>query len=445
MKRSAPPRRRRAPATSYRDDLQAAIAQWFPAAFFSRWSPRAGLLWTPQRLFWMVVLMAWSAEQTLGERFAAVRDLLAQLRPRWALGSSYSGWCQATQTWLEPLRHAATQRLRRQLQAGAGPHWTREGWCAFAADGSRVECPRTAANEAALGCAGRRKTGPQLFLTTLWHMGLGLPWDYRIGPGTASERRHLEAMLPALPAAALVVADAGFTGYDLLRRIQASQRHFLVRVGANVHLLQRLGYAQREGRQTVYLWPDDRRDQPPLTLRLIVLRRGSQRMHLLTNVLDAPALPLATAAVLYHMRWGVEVFYRTTKQTLQKRRMLSRTPGAAQAELHGAVLGVWLLGLATVTAVLARGGDPVRWSAAKARRHVRRWMRRAAGARLARRRLHTVLAEAVQDAYERRGRKQARNWPHKKQERPPGHPKIRPATRQEVCRAKKVKKQANAT
>ena len=101
----------------------------------------------------------------------------------------------------------------------AGKYWRRGGRCAFAADGSRVECPRTAANERELKCAGRKKTGPQLFLTTLWHMGLGLPWDYRIGPGTASERRHLEDMLPDLPDDAVVVADAGFSGYDLYRRL----------------------------------------------------------------------------------------------------------------------------------------------------------------------------------------------------------------------------------
>ena len=90
-------------------------------------------------------------------------------------------------------------------------------------------------------------------------MGLGLPWDYRIGPGTASERRHLEDMLPDLPDDAVVVADAGFSGYDLYRRLLGARRSFLLRVGSNVHLLRRLGYAEREGPDTVYLWPEARR------------------------------------------------------------------------------------------------------------------------------------------------------------------------------------------
>ena len=452
MKRNSPNRkakqrksRRLQRTVSYRQGLIEAIRKYFPAPFFSRWKLRHGLLWTPQRLFWMAILMVWSAEQTLQDRFDAVGQLLASLFPRWKLGTSYTGWYEAQLAWLEPLQPAAAQRLRQQMQMLAGPHWLREGWCAFAADGSRIECPRTAANQAELGCAGRKKTGPQLFLTTLWHMGLGLPWDYRIGPGTASERRHLEAMLPELPAAALLVADAGFTGYDLLDRIQASRRHFLVRVGANVHLLRKLGYWEHEDRDTVYLWPDNRQDRPPLVLRLLVLGQGRRRMHLLTNVLDAKALPPAAAAALYEMRWGVEVFYRTTKQTLQKRKMLSRTPAAARSELMWAVLGVWLLGLMSVGAIVERGGDPLRWSAAAARRQVRRCMQRAQGQRRPGRTLQDELAAALRDDYERTGRKKARDWPHKKREKPPGNPKITLASKQEIRRAKKVKHKNEVT
>jgi hypothetical protein len=172
----------------------------------------------------------------------------------------------------------------------ARTQWTREGWCAFAVDGSRVECPRTKANEEELGCAGRKKTGPQLFLTTLWHMGTGLPWDFRIGPGTASERRHLEDMLAALPEQALVVADAGFTGYELCQRIITAKKNFLLRVGANVHLLQELGYVGREGVDTVYLWPEQHWKEEPLVLRLIVIESDGKKMHLLTNVRDKKEL-----------------------------------------------------------------------------------------------------------------------------------------------------------
>jgi len=210
----------------------------------------------------MAILIVWSAEQTLQTRFDATRDVLQSLFPKWPLGKTYTGWYEAQLKWLTPLGPAVAKRLRRQTRRVAAGHWTREGWCAFAVDGSRVECPRTAANERGLGRAGRKKSGPQLFVTTLLHMGTGLPWDSRIGPGTASERRHMKDMLRVLPRRSLVVADAGFTGYDLYRRLLAADQNLLLRVGANVRLLKHLGIHAREGPDTVYVWPDKKHDRP---------------------------------------------------------------------------------------------------------------------------------------------------------------------------------------
>jgi len=430
---------------SYRHGLKEAIEKWFPGQFFSHWRVTAGSKWSPQRLFWLAVLMVWSAEQTLRARFEEKRDLVGSLFPKWSLGKSYTGWYEAQLKWLTPLRPALSKRLRQQMQRIAGRHWQREGWCAFAVDGSRVECPRTEANERELQCAGRKKTGPQLFMTTLLHMGTGLPWDFRIGPGTASERRHLEDMLPDLPAQSLLVADAGFTGYDLYWRIVAAQQNFLLRVGANVHLLRKLGYVEHEGRDTVYLWPQKNWQSPPVELRLIERRQGNKKMYLVTNVLDPQALSEQSAAVLYEMRWGVEVFYRSLKQTLQKRKMLSHSPAAAQCELTWALFGMWLLGLMSVAGILARGADPLSWSAALARNRVRRSMRSALAGRRQDRRLAADLACTTKDRYVRRGSKKARDWPHKKTETPPGNPIIQSANAQQRRAMQRLKaKQAAA-
>jgi hypothetical protein len=431
-KHQAKIRRTTVPKASYRHGLKDAIGKWLPGQFFSRWPVTAGVRWSAHRVFWLAMLMAWSAEQTLQARFEATRQVLRSIFPKWSLGKTYTGWYQAQLKWITPLQPALTLRLQQQLQAVAKQHWHREGWCAFAVDGSRVECPRTAANEKELKCAGRKKTGPQLFLTTLWHMGTGLPWDFRIGPGTASERRHLEKMLSALPVSSLAVADAGFVGYDLCRRILAAKCNFLLRVGANVHLLRKLGYVVQEGRDTVYLWPEMRQHESPIVLRLIEHRQGKKKMYLVTNVLDQKALSPKSTGVLYEMRWGVEVFYRSLKQTLQRRRMLSHTPEAAKCELIWAVFGMWLLGFLSVAAILARGGDPLSWSAALARDRVRRSMRLALTGRHQDRALLHDLAWAIQDGYVRHCPKKARDWPHKKKEKPPGEPKIRVANAKQL-------------
>jgi Transposase DDE domain len=426
--------------STYRHGLIEAIGKWFPGQFFSRWSVTAGVRWSPQRLFWMAILMAWSAEQTLEGRFDATWDVLRSLFPKWPLGKTYTGWYEAQLKWIEPLQPALKKRLRQQIEAQAGRHWLREGWCAFAVDGSRVECPRTLSNEEELKRAGREKTGPQLFVTTVLHMGTGLPWDFRIGPGTASERRHLEEMAPDLPKNALVVADAGFTGYDLYRRLLKGDRNFLIRVGSNVHLLRELGYYEFEGPDLVYLWPERNWQEPPVELRLIVRREGKKTMHLVTNVLDRKLLSNRSVGILYEMRWGVEVFYRSFKQTLAKKKMLSHSPAAARCELTWALFGMWLLQCLSVGGILSRKADPLRWSAARARNRVRKSIRKALKGRCQDRQLAKDLAQMLKDDYKRLGSKKARAWPHKKKEKPPGSPKIQSANAEQKRAVKRLKK-----
>ena len=84
----------------------------------------------------------------------------------------------------------------------------------------------------------------QMWLTVMFHVGTGLPWDWRTGPSDSSERDHLLQMIAALPPQALVTADAGFVGYAYWKALLDSGRDLLIRVGANVRLLRNLGYAR---------------------------------------------------------------------------------------------------------------------------------------------------------------------------------------------------------
>jgi hypothetical protein len=98
------------------------------------------------------------------------------------------------------------------------------------------------------------------------------------------------------PKDTLFCGDAGFTGYDLWKTIIDAGHSFLIRVGANVTLLRKLGYV-RERAGIVYCWPDGaaRQGQPPLVLRLLRVRVGRRVMYLLTNVLDQKTLTDAEA------------------------------------------------------------------------------------------------------------------------------------------------------
>jgi len=385
--------------------------------------------------------MSWDEGQTLAARWDHACTAAHARHRHWQLGASYSGFVEAllreTPRMLGPLK----ERFRRAMQALPGHAWQVGRWVALAVDGSRQEGPHTAANEAGLGCAGRDKTAPQVFLTTVWHLGLGLPWDFRVGPGTASERRHALEMVDELPPRALLVADAGFASYELCRKLLCGGRSFLLRVAGNLRLLRKLGYYERERGDIVYLWPQRRQKgrHPPLVLRLIRLGQGKRAVYLVTNVLDRRALTPAQARRLYRLRWGEEVFFRSYKQTLQRRRLLGRTPATCLVESQWGLLGIWLLGLLSVAQILAARGDPKRWSVAASRDLVRQALRNERPRRGRRGSLGERLAGELRDDYRRTSAKAARNYPRRKRPKPPGPPEIKTAARSERERARRLK------
>jgi hypothetical protein len=238
-------------------------------------------------------------------------------------------------------------------------------------------------------------------------------------------------MLPLLPPETLLIADAGFVGYAMLCLLLVAGHHFVMRVGCNVRLLRKLGFDVLEEGDTVYLWPQGlRRTHPPLTLRLVRVQAGRRTMTLLTSVLDRCRLRDADVVELYRRRWGIELLYRSLKQTLRRRKMLSGVPEHAELELDWAMVGLWLLGLMTAKAAgrEVRRGRP--WSLAAALSVVRGAMRRLGVARAAGG-LRRQLRLAVRDRYVRHRPKAARYWPRKKNEHPPGAAKIRTATHAE--------------
>jgi hypothetical protein len=373
------------------------------------------------------MLMAWGEQTHLVERFHAISRFLKTTCQHWKLGASYEGWVTALAREGKRLVPFITERLR-QLMNQRETFQRCGRWQAFAVDGSEFPCPRTLANQQAMGDVGKPDGMPLLSLTSILHLGLGLPWAFRVGPGTDSERAHLREMVHELPAGSLLVADAGFVGYELCQDLLARGQDFLLRVGGNVHLLSALGYQEDIPGQTVYLWPLDQQKQnhAPLRLRLIVIQdERKQPVYLVTSVLDVNALTDSEAIEMFIRRWGIEVHFRTIKQTMQHHVLRSRTPENCYLEMTWAVLGIWLLELMAVGKLIDAAHDPSEISPALVRTAVRRVMRNERPCQRTRRSLDRVLASCRKDNYTRRGSKASRNYPRKKHTKPPSPPKIK--------------------
>jgi hypothetical protein len=447
--------RTRVAVQRYLTQLRASMADELPARGLPlvdgrRWSDR---VLTTCALLWSLV-----GGDTLAARFAAARDAVVKMYPsRLRPGATRAGFAKALAARGDGLLATLAGHLRERTRAAAeaAGRWRVAGtrFAAFAADSSKWAAPRTRANQAAFGCAGKANSGPQALLAALVHLGTGLPWAWPVGrAGHDDERGLVRTMLEELPAGgALLVADAGFTGFDFLKTVLACGHQFVIRAGANVRLIEGLGYAAREyggggGGGVVYVWPKDRRGLAPLVLRKVVVVDGrNRRVTLLTSVLDPRELGDAGVAAVYALRWGIELFYRTLKQTLGRDRLLGDAPGHAADEAHWAMAGLWVLGL-----MMAAAGDPAgpRASPAAALAAVRDAIggraceaagRRAAGTRRRKVALRAALRLALPDAYARAGPKDARDWPHKKRDRPPGDPPARTADESEVRAAAELK------
>lgn len=432
---------------SYQQQLLQAMRRWLPHTGLPLQVDNGRITWSPRLLVVCAVLVSWIRSPVMLDRFAKARPtLVGMYKSRKRPGKTYEGFIAALAQQTLALLAVVCPALRKAVQTVAGENWLLEGWLLFGADGSRIECPMTAANEQAFGCGGKKKTTPQQYIVTLFHATTGLIWDWRRGTARASERGLLREMLDLVPAAAMLLADAGFTGYDLLNELLLRRIHFLIRVGSNVRLLKGLGYEVREHDGIVYLWPEGKRKQgvEPLRLRLIVLTdERNRKVHLLTDVLDEQCLSDEQAGRFYRLRWGVELLYRALKQTLEHRKLLSDSPKHAAVELDWAMVGLWMLGLTSLEAMQQEGYKLDAWSVADSLRVVRQAMDkgplscRQGG-------LRNELGQCVKDEYRRTSSKKARHPKNKKTEQPAGAPQIRMADPSEVLLAQQLRERRSA-
>ena len=460
--------------------LEQAVNELFTAKTFRQVKARKGSKWTARMLVTVALFWAWSGCTGLKERFQQATRLAEKIL-RWLPdpGQTYQGFVKQLQKWHVKLQIACASELRALMRQDLFGQWEIAGFVVIAGDGSRVELPRTQSNEAAYspkpkkkGKKNQRKTGkkrnrgsgkggkrtktqkrqsaqsiakktnsPQMWLTLFWHVGTGLPWAWRTGPSDSSERQHLQEMLSELPENTLITADAGFMGYEFWRSVMEAGHRFAIRAGANVRLLKKLGYA-REYDQTIYLWPNAvaKKELPPLVLRAVWVHDGKQPMCLVTNIMSKTPLSDRQIVDIYKARWGVEVFFRTFKQTFGRRKLRSHAAENARLEIDWSLVGLWSICLLAQRELVRAGYNPCQLSPVAAIKAIQQVMHHY------RNRpdhpdetLWAMLRRALQDDYLRTSSKTARSYPRKKKRERIGVPKVANASKSQMAAAHNLK------
>jgi hypothetical protein len=454
--------RRRSGVTNKNSLLK--LWEWFfPAGIFAKIVFHGNTKWVPTQLVILAFCWTWSDARCLTDAFVEAAESGCSLFGLPTL-RTYQGFIRALVKWSPVLISTLTSVLRQRMEEIGGRFWRKGGWVPIAFDGSRSTAPRTKSNESAYCAAGygtgytakyrrkksqgmRRKRNeknkaqpqePQAWITLMWHMGLRLPWSWRLGPSNSSERDHVMEMLKAeyFPENALFCGDAGFIGYPLWARILEQGHDLLVRAGANVYLQVETapGRVIKEGRdQIVLCWPKEaqKASQPPLRLRLIHARIKKTKVWLLTSVLDRKKLTLKQAVHLYEMRWGIELEFRGLKQTLNRADLRSRNENRLRVELDWSILGMAIAELLALKEQLSENAakqkkdQPGKRSLAGTMRALRWSLRNLDKETEPGQSLEVRLREAVIDDYKRTSSKRARYRPPNPDKKPLGDPKLR--------------------
>src|SRR6516164_6597804 len=344
--------------------------------------PRRQSRWGLQPLALVLLGLTWACGDSGPERFETARAFVAACLPkRRRPGKTVSGFQKALARLPMPVLRVLAAGVRRRVREALAARWHVEGFVPLGCDGTRLECPRAAQLERRLGPAGPSGAAPTLWLTALVHLRLGVPWAWRWGQGTASERDHLRRMLPGLPS------------------------------------------RFRDG--VVYYWPPSKKKGEsrwaPLRVRLIRVRgrRGQHDVWLATNVLDRGRLSAAQAGRFYRWRWESEGLFRTYKRTLAKMKLHSRTVRLVHREAEGSLLATQLLLAQGARAVGPGGGACSPRRVLLAVREELRAPRPRRGACFGRR-----LSAARREERQRDSAKVQRDWPRRTPHRPPKPPRL---------------------
>ena len=476
------PSKRRARRVSNAEQFQE-LLDWLLAdvGIFAGLGLHGNTTWLPRQLVVLALCWAWSEARCVTDAFTAAAAQCEQLRLK-SLGT-YQGLMKVLVRWTDPLLERLWSVLHQRMQQIGGSFWHIGGWVPIAFDGSRSTTPRTQSAEQAF-CApeyGHGKTAkyrkkktkglrrkrnaqhkvqpqePQVWITLMWHMGLRLPWMWRLGPSNSSERAHVMEMLEEgeFAESTLFCGDAGFVGYPLWSCMLAHGHQFLVRVGANVHLLSEMGCRLIDNGR-VLCWPQamQQAGQPPLELRLVRVKIGKTWMWMLTSVLDPHRLTKTQIARFYRMRWGIEVEFRGLKQTLDRAQLRCRNDRRLLVELHWSILAMAVAELFAVKEQQPRArseqtatrtaGDPRKRSLASTIRALRFCLAHLTAIPKTGDELRTRLRQAITDDYVRKSSKRARYRPPNPDKKPLGNPKIRKLTAQEKKQMKSINHQKTA-
>ncbi len=335
--------------------LQAACGQLIPTRAFE---PTATGANSRERVFSLQVTF-WAFLSQVLTPGAACRQVVRKVQAWWAahgqadLDPNTSAYCQARArlplSQLETVHDDLAARLQRNVTADQ--HWC--GRAVKIVDGTNVSMPDTAANQKEYPQQASQTPGcgfPMMKLVGLFCLASGALLRVARATLHVHESQLFCQLWPWLQPGDIVLADRGFCAFATLASLRARGVDSVMRLHqarpADFRRGHRLG---TNDRQVVWSKPVQRTagytadewDALPdtLTLRLLEMLVAvpgfrTQRVLLITTLLDPVAYSAAALGQLYFQRWSVELHFREIKTLLGMDVLRCQTPAMIQKELQ---------------------------------------------------------------------------------------------------------------
>lgn len=335
-------------------DIGQVLQDYIPSALFEKpsfYRKERRRIFCSENTFWglfLQTLQHGGSCQSVVHQF----QVFAQNAHGKAMSASTSAYCQARKRLPKALLEMIFEHTK-QRGDNQHPLVERRVVCA---DGTGLLASDTKANQGMWPQQANQKPGcafPQIRLCALFNLHTGVALDYRLGNKRSHELPLLREQESTFRKGDIFVGDKGFICfYDQARLLEKgvdsivglAKRKPVCAKDANKKIadndllitIPKFTSASARKRYPSAIWEKlpDSIEMRQIKVNICIPGYRTQRVYLLTTLLDSNAYPAESIAELYRQRWRIEVFFRDMKTTLGMEMLRGKTPDMVEKEIQ---------------------------------------------------------------------------------------------------------------
>ncbi|MBX2847282.1 MAG: IS4 family transposase [Acidiferrobacterales bacterium] len=267
------------------------------------------------------------------------------------MSASTSAYCQAR------------KRLPIELLNNVFEHTHLRGNCAHplvnrrvvCADGTGLLASDTRDNQEVWPQQANQKVGcafPQIRLCALFNLQSGIALDYKLGNKRSHELPLLRAQESSFREGDVFIGDKGFICYydqarllelgvdsivALAKRKPVLAKHAKKKISDGYLVITVPKFTSTSARKR---YPEDKWNALPesidmrqIQVDICIPGYRTERVYLLTTLLDSDVYPAESITEIYRQRWRIEIFFRDLKSTLGMEFLRAKTPEMVKKEI----------------------------------------------------------------------------------------------------------------